>query len=1101
MSVCRACGAESPEGARFCGSCGERLPAPTVESPARKAVTILFADVSGFTTLSERVDPELMSGLMSLYFGEMRTILDRHGGTVEKFIGDAVMAVFGIPTLHEDDAIRAVRAAVEMRDRLAGLNDELEADWGERLKLHVGINTGVVATGTNTLVVGDAVNVAARLQQRAAPDEIVLGEETYQLVRGVVEVDPLEHLELKGKAAPVAAYRLIGVARDAFQRRSRFHVPLVGRQAEYEALMARYDDVVATRTCQLMAVMAPAGVGKSRLIEEFTGSVGERAAILRGFCDPYGDGITFLPLAEVLRQAAAIDDGDPPDAMRAKLAATVGPDESPAVVEHLGHVLGLAADTHTTDELFWAARKLFESLARRRPLVLVFEDVHWAEPTFLDLLEHLRAWSRDAPVLVLCSTRPDILERYPAWAGDAPNLFRLDLAPLSEDESHHLVDTILGAPVAGGRLPAQVVATADGNPLYLVEILGMLIDKGLLVEHEGTWVLPGGGQQLDIPPSIQAIVGSRLERLAGEARHVIEAGSVMGTTFRRPPLGHLLTTLEDERLDRALQAVVHEQLLVPAAGTDDDLRFYHVVARDVAYAGASKETRWGLHHRFAEWLETSLGDRAADQDDVIGYHLEQASSYLHELHPGDERAAELGRRAGRRLAAAGRTALDRGDLVAGANLLSRARALLPEGDPLRLSVLPALSDALLLTGQLEQAMEILEEGLGRADEAGDPRVRAHLALVGAMIRLFTEPQGGAEAARLEVEAAMPVFEEAGDELGLARSWRLLSLVYLVWARFGMAERAMANAHDHARRAGDRREALEALSWLPLLVWAGPTPPAEGRQRCREIEAQAGGDQRVQASALLIRGAFEVMEGSFDEARSHADQARSLLEDLGLTAWIAGPGAQVRGWIELLAGDPVAAERELREGYRTLTEMHDAGWISTVAGLLGRALCAQGRYEEAEEHARLCQEAASSDDVYSQVLGMMVRAQCGAARPETGLPETGLPETGLPETGLPETGLPETGLPETGLGDSAEAVELARAAVGLCQDTDFLLLHGDALVVAADVLAAAGRMNDADEALDQARRLYHQKGCVAREERVGTDGSRPDGPGRETPERT
>ncbi|MEA2716062.1 MAG: hypothetical protein QOI99_379 [Actinomycetota bacterium] len=1047
MAVCGTCGVDNPVAARFCASCGSRLPQPGADAFARKPVTIVFADVSGFTSLAGRVDPELMSGLMSVYFAAMRAVVDRHGGTVEKFIGDAVMAVFGVPTLHEDDAIRAVRTAAEMQEALAELNVDLEARWGERLKLHVGINTGVVATGTGTLVVGDAVNVAARLQQRAAPQEIVLGEETYRLVRGVVEVEPLEPLDFKGKAAPVAAYRLLRVARDAFQRRSRFQVPLVGRGQELAELTAHFEDVAGAQACRLVAVVAPAGVGKSRLIEDFAASVRPRADVFRGYCDPYGEGTTFLPLADVLRQAAGIDDDDPPEVALAKLAGTVNSDESPQrVVDNLAQLLGLATATLSSDDLFWAVRKIFESLARRRPLVLVFEDVHWAQPTFLDLLEHVRVWARDAPILVLCSSRPEILERYPAWAVPAPNLFRLTLSPLSEEESHHLVDTILGAPAAGRDLPPRVVATAEGNPLYLVEIVGMLLDKGHLVEEEGTWILLGGDEELEIPTSIQAIVGSRLERLGNDARHVIEAASVMGTSFRRPPLAHLLVAARGEQLERAIREVVEEQLFVAAPpGTDDDLRFYHVVARDVAYAGASKETRWTLHERFAAWLESSLGDRLAEQEDVIGYHLEQAGTYLRELRPGDGRVAELGLRAGRRLAAAGRSALGRGDLAAGVNLLSRARALLPYGDELRTSLVLPLSDALFFTGQPQRALEVLQEGFALADESDDPVLRAHLSLLNAQAQMYAAPEGGAQAALRDSEAVMPVFEAAGDELGLSRTWRLRSAVYIVLARIEMAEQAMARAFEHARRAGAQRDAAEALAWWPLLVWIGPTPPAEGLPRCRHIVELAGGDERVRASSLLATSAFEAMQGSIDVARRGAVRARALFEDLGLAVWIFGPQAQFHGWIEMLAGDPVAAEVALREGYDGFRRMNQFAWLSRLAGMLGLALSEQGRHDEAEELGRICEDMASSDDGYAQALALMVRARYQAAQ-----------------------------------ANPDEAVRLARAAVGLCEPTDLLQLHGDALMVLADVLVADGQAGEADVALSRASELFAAKGSTVRD---------------------
>ncbi|HEX8098617.1 MAG TPA: adenylate/guanylate cyclase domain-containing protein, partial [Actinomycetota bacterium] len=410
MQVCPNCGEENPDKFRLCGFCGTKL-AATVVQEVRKTVTIVFSDLKGSTTLGETLDTETLREVLNAYFREMQTILERHGGRVEKFIGDAIMAVFGLPRLHEDDGLRAVRAAHEMQQRLRSLNEELYRKWGVRLENRTGVNTGEVVAGDVTtgqrLVTGDAVNTAARLEQAAPAMEILVGEPTYRLVRDAVEVAAVEPLDLKGKAEPVPAYRLIRVTGgEGFTR--RLDAPMVGRQNEIAALTKTFERAVDTGTCQLITTLAPAGSGKSRLTEEFVRLIESDAAILRGRCLPYGEGITFWPLSEALRQAAEISEDDPPKLAQEKLASLL-PGDAVDVTERLAGVMGLVSSTFSLDETFWAARKFFEILSARQPMVVVFDDIHWAQPTFLDLIEHV-ADHAQGPLVLLCPSRPELLD-------------------------------------------------------------------------------------------------------------------------------------------------------------------------------------------------------------------------------------------------------------------------------------------------------------------------------------------------------------------------------------------------------------------------------------------------------------------------------------------------------------------------------------------------------------------------------------------------------------------------------------------------------------------------------------------------------------------
>jgi class 3 adenylate cyclase len=424
---------------------------------ARKIVTIVFSDVSGSTSLGERLDPEAVRRVMERYFAETRSVLESHGGTVEKFIGDAVMAVFGIPQLHEDDALRAVRAAAEMRGRLADLNEELERDWGVQIAVRTGVNTGEVVAGDaaqgQSFATGDAVNVAARLEQAASPGEILIGDATRRLLREAVRVEAVGPLALKGKADAIDAWRLVEILPDVPAFTPNLDAPFVGREREFAELEEAFERSAEERVCRLVTVLGPPGIGKSRLGAELRAAVEEAATVLTGRCLPYGEGITFWPLAEIVGE---LDLG----------SALRGEAEVDAISRRIEAAVGLAESSGRIEETFWAVRRLFEALARERPLVLVFEDIHWAEPGFLDLIEYLAQWTRDAPVLLVCLARPELLEERPSWTATEPSSVVLVLEPLSERASQVLVADLAEAQLAE-RERDRIVEVAEGNPLFL----------------------------------------------------------------------------------------------------------------------------------------------------------------------------------------------------------------------------------------------------------------------------------------------------------------------------------------------------------------------------------------------------------------------------------------------------------------------------------------------------------------------------------------------------------------------------------------------------------------------------------------------------------
>jgi class 3 adenylate cyclase len=449
--ACAACGEENPEGAAFCLRCGSALSSDEESDGTRRTVTVVFADVSGSTTLGEQLDPEALRRVMSRYYAGARSALERHGGTVEKFIGDAVVAVFGVPRRHEDDAVRAVRAAVEVRDGVRVLSAELEASVGKRLEIRTGVNTGEVVSGSLTegasFASGDAMNVAARLEQAAAPDEILIGESTYRLVRDAVSAQPVAPLPLKGKAEPVRAWRVLSVDPRAPGLARREDAPLVGRQEELARLLDAFALARDERHCELVTILGAAGSGKSRLVRELIASVEAEATVVRGRCLPYGEGITFWPILEMIREAAGIGDEDSAAAAREKIAALVSGEENrEAIGARLGDLLGFEGQgAEAIQETFLALRGLFEALASKKPLVLVVDDIHWGEPTLLDFLEYLAGWTRNAAILLVSIARPELIEARPAWMTPREKASTMMLEGLSKDESEELAKELLAS--------------------------------------------------------------------------------------------------------------------------------------------------------------------------------------------------------------------------------------------------------------------------------------------------------------------------------------------------------------------------------------------------------------------------------------------------------------------------------------------------------------------------------------------------------------------------------------------------------------------------------------------------------------------------------
>jgi class 3 adenylate cyclase len=676
-------------------------------------VTVLFCDLCDSTPLGERLDPETLRQVIASYFGAMSAVLERHEGAIEKFIGDAVMAVFTVPAVREDDALRAVRAAADMRAALVELNDVLDASFGVTLQTRTGVNTGEVIAGDLSrgggFVSGDAVNVAARLQQAAPPGEILIGERTLELVRQAVTVEPVPPLELKGKSRPVRAFRLVDVDVVPGGGRPGLSSPLVGRDSELEHLRAAFRRAVDGPGCELITLVGPAGIGKSRLALDFADSVREHAAVAVGRCLSYGEGLAFWPLREVVAGVAGRADGASTDEVRSGLARLLEGDEDAAVIiERVAGALGWSESAASPLETFWAVGRLLEAAAAERPLVVVLEDIHWADPVFLDLIEHVAAALEGVPVLLAASTRGDLLDVRPGFGGDAP---RLELQPLGGEDSGRLVEHLLGDDDVAADLAELVFARAGGNPLFVEELVRMLVDERRLARDDSglSVVRPS---PFSLPPTIRALLSARIDRLMLSERAVLEAGAVIEGSFGPGALLELVDGIDRVALEAHLDALARKQLIAADASRfagDPTFSFSHSLVRDVAYEGMLKSRRADLHSRYADWLERAAGERAGEYDEILGYHLERAHRYLSELGPVGEHARELGARAARRLGSSGARALARGDVRSAISLLERAVSLLDADDPARRELVAKLGTALAETGQRSGVDAILRE--------------------------------------------------------------------------------------------------------------------------------------------------------------------------------------------------------------------------------------------------------------------------------------------------------------------------------------------------------------------------------------------------------
>jgi class 3 adenylate cyclase/ATP/maltotriose-dependent transcriptional regulator MalT len=908
----------------------------------RKLATVLFVDIVSSTELLADSDPEIVRRRVNRFFDQVSHCIVTHGGTVEKFAGDAVMAAFGVPLAHEDDAERAVRAGLATLERVMELG----------LDARIGIESGEVVADDrdSTFATGEAVNLAARLQQEAAPNEILIGPGAARLLRGRVDLEPVGPLTLRGWREPVAAHRVLCAAELSEPVRG-LSAPLVGREAELELLENTFARAIRDRRASLFTIYGDPGVGKSRLVREFIAGL-EGATVLIGRCLPYGEGVTYWPLAEMVKASSGISDDDPLDEAQEKLRACC---EDEAVADLLGLAVGVleaVEGERAQQEIAWAARAWAEQLAEAQPLVLVFEDVHWGEEPLLELIEHLAA-VREAPLMLVALARTELLDIRPTWGGGRVRSTALELEPLQPEESAELVEAL----VAELDLPidiATVLAKTEGNPLFVEEMVRMLAERA-------------GTER--IPDTLQALIAARIDRLPAPQRTLLQRASVMGRIFMGGALAHLSPDVED--VQKCVDELLMRDLVVREQRTsitgEPAYKFKHVLIREVAYAGLSKSARADLHHAFAGWLAERAGEELVE---IRAFHLDQAARLLTELD--GSAPPELNEEAAVALTKAGVRALSREALRSARKLLLRAVELSPTLDrryfagraAWRLADYPAV------------VVEMTEVAAD-AERAGETKVQGRA--LTALAEGVLQHRADAVTARRLVDQAIAVLEQAPPEVRFEPLW--LAAQVAAWLGDAAEFESWARTSLAAAREAERED-LEVLvlqglatSYVNRLEFDHASPLVD---RALEL-AEKSGSLFGKAQALSVRGWLELVGERPADAEADYTAARELYSELGNTTREAMT-TMMLGRTAFGQGDRPRAEKLLRDAVRMLKGIGDRGSLCEAQRALAMVLAEQGKLDEAERHALEARETVGPEDrvsVSSTKLGLgVVRAAQG-----------------------------------------------------------------------------------------------------------------------------
>jgi class 3 adenylate cyclase/tetratricopeptide (TPR) repeat protein len=912
----------------------------------RKLATVLFVDLVDSTGLVTGTDPEVVRRRVQTFFDSVSHCVITHGGIVEKFAGDAVMAAFGIPQAHEDDAERAIRAGLAILDAV----EELELD------ARVGVESGQVVAedGEATFATGEAVTLAARLEQAAEPGQLLIGPAAHRLTLGRIEVEDVGPVEMKGLQQPIWAWRALGTNGSGGDRPRSVQAPLVGREAELDLLRNTYDRALRDRRAHLFTIYGEPGVGKSRLAREFTEPL-EGATVLPGRSLPYGEGVTYWPLAEMVKCAAGIADDDPLDVAIEKLRAFC---EDEAVADLLGlasGVLEAVQSESSAQEIAWAGREWAQRLAQEQPLVLVFEDIHWAEEPLLELIEHLATWVREAPLLLLCLARPELLDLRPAWGGGRVRATAIELEALPREESEQLVEALLD----GGELSVEgrraLLDKTEGNPLFVEETMRMLAEEGTeSVER--------------IPDTVQALIAARIDRLPAEAKAMLQRASVIGRVFWSSALERLspeLESVEEPLDDLLLRDFVLNEPRSSIRG-EQAYRFKHVLIREVAYASVSKSNRAEHHHVFADWLKERAGDELLE---IRAYHLDHAAKLTAELYGSVP--VELQHEAAEALAEAGLRAFAREANRTARHLFVRSVELEPT---LRRRYLAAraadrLSDLPAVSREMEAVLEA-------AAEEGDHWTQGR-ALV-TLAEAYVLREGDVSRAEEMVEEALDVLED-DDLTGRFRALGVRGTI--AWSRgeLDIQEQVVEEQLALARKADRKDFESEAADTLAsVYISRLELERAEPLVEKALLLAEESGSAEARGRALRFAGQLRLQQGRLDEAEMALSSAQDYLGEAG-NAWSLGRTINFLAWTAWWKGDLVRAERLFRDSIRILAPLEDRATLCESQRGLAQILVAGGRVDEAERYALAARETVGPHDITSVATTTMALGVVRAAQ--------------------------------------------------------------------------------------------------------------------------
>ena len=1106
MATCPSCGRDLPGEFPFCPFCAAPLTdaPPAAHAEERKVVSVLFCDLVGFTAASEHADPEDVRARLRPYHARVRDVLEQFGGTVEKFVGDAVMAVFGAPVAHEDDAERAVRAGLRITEAIEELNAE---DASLLLRVRVGINTGeaVVELGARPeegegIVAGDVVNTASRLQGAAPVNGVAVSEQTYRATRRIFDYEQLEPVTVKGKSEPLTLYRpLAARARFGSEVTWMHATPLVGREVEKPLLIRTFERAAQQQSCELVSVVGEPGVGKSRLCMELFRYVRERAGLVtwrQGRCLPYGDGIAFWALREIVKAECGILESDSPADARAKLERTIPETEPdrPWLLARIAPLVGLAAEPAAQEESFTAWRRYLEGLASSRPAVLVFEDLHWADPAFLGFLEHLAGSAEDVPLLVLCTARPELYEQHPTFGANARSGRRVDLAPLSDQETAQLVSALLERAVLPAETRQLLLERAGGNPLYAEEFVRLVTDKG------------GRLEEVEVPESVQALIAARLDMLNPERKGLLQDASVIGKVFWAGALAEMGERAPGE-VAEALQDLARKELVRPsptsAMEAEAEYGFWHVLVRDVCYRQIPRASRAARHQRAAAWIELKAGERADDLADILAHHYLSALELARAAGLAD--AQRLQGQAVHYLGLAGEQALGL-DVGQAEQNLARALQITAEGEPQRSLLLERWAQAAQAQGRLREARDALEQALTTYEHRGDRlaagRTLGALAYVfwrladprqeemlTAAVQLLEQERPGPElvtayAQRARARTIGGAYEEAiaaadkaitlAAQLGLPPSAEALGQRGGARAHLGKAGgvEEMREALSLAIEQGEGRTAASLYNNLAFGAWLyeGPQAGLDLSQEGIEFSRRRGITAWVEVMAAAETPALAEL-GQIDEALSDAVRLARRLEQAGARQFTEPRSVQLRLLVERGRHDQSPSPEPMLKAARDSREPQMMAMaVAAAAGLLH----AQGRPEEARLLlAELDGIAATrSDPVYAGVLAGLVR--CALALNNSGL-ATSLTEGVPPVIPLRQNALAScrSQLAEAA-GDHTQAASLYADAAQRWQQFGNVPERAYALLGQGRCLHALDNA-DADQPLAEARELFSAMG--------------------------